>query len=498
MAKNTIFLYIRMFIVLIISLYTVRIVIKTLGVEDYGIYGAVGGIVTIMSFLSQTVTYAAQRYFSFELGRNDLARLSKVFNSILVIYFSLAVFVALVAEFFGMWFLENQMVIPLERMTAAHWILHFSLLSFIVSILSSPFNAMIIAHENMKIYAYISVIEAIIKLAIVYLLFISPIDKLVFYALLMFLSHLLVGLIYGVYCARSYKETRLKLAIDKPIMKELVGYSSWTMFGSIAGAANNQGANLMLNSFFGPIANTSYSVSNQIGSTLQMFSANLFSAIRPQMIKRYALQQNESVVALLYKSTKYMALLLLFVMLPLFVEIHFVLTLWLGEVVEYMVDFSRLTMLYYFMLQLSNPLTVVAQAANKVKIYHVVVDSFMLLSLIVAYFFLRNGFPAQSVYWSMLGIMFIAHFIRLVIVKSIVPLFLAEYFKKSIVPFLGAMLVSCLLLAFVYSMFEEGWLRLFMVLAVSTLSIGVYSYFYALNDSERGLMLSFLKKKFLK
>lgn len=480
---------------MLVSLYTVKVVIKVLGVVDYGVLSAVGGIVFIMSFLSYTITNAAQRYFSFELGKSDSSRLNRIFSSIFLLYFLLAIFVVIVAEVAGIWFLENKMIIPPERMDAAHWVLHLSLMSFLLTILYSPYNAMIIAHENMKIYAYVSIIEALLKLGIVFLLLISPFDKLVFYALLLLFSNGIIVLIYVWYCYRSYPETHLLFFLDKSILRELLGYASWTMFGALAGAANNQGVNLLLNSFYGPAVNTSYSVSNQIGNTLQIFGTNLFNAIRPPMIKKYAAKQYDEVIDLLYKSTKYISFLLLFIMLPLFVEIHFVLTIWLGEIIEYMVDFSRLMMVYIFVLQLNNPLTIVAQAANKVKLYHGFIDSFVLLTLLVSYVILRMGGIAQSVFWTMIGILFVAHFIRLKIVNSIIKFSYASYFKKSVLPFMVVFLLTCIPLFLLYQQMVEGWCRLFFVVALSSTLIVIIGYFFGLDNSEKQTIALYLKKR---
>lgn len=495
-AKNTIYLYIRMIIVMLVSLYTIRAIIDILGVQDYGVYSAVGGIVLMMSFLLSTITNAAQRYFSYELGKKNYSQLPKVFSTVFLLYLILAVIVAIVIELAGIWFLENKMILPVDRMGAAHWVLHLSLLSFIISILYSPFNAIIIAHENMKIYTHVSIIEAIIKLGVVYLLMISPIDKLVFYALLLLLSHGVVAMIYGVYCYKSYQESHLMISIDRQILRELLGYTSWSMFGALAGGANNQGVNLLLNSFCGPLVNTSYSVSYQVSNIFQMFGVNLFNAIRPPMIKKYATKEFITVIDMVYRSTKYISFLLLLLILPLFFEINFVLTIWLGNVIDYMVDFSRLMMLYVFILQLSNPLTIIAQAGNQVKMYHGVVDSFVLLTLLLSYMFLRLSFPVQSVICTMIVILFIAHFIRLKVVESFLRISYADYFKKSILPFLLTLVPTSLVLLFFHYQLEEGWIRLCVIVLISSGMIIPLGYFVGLNLKEKAIANNLLRKYF--
>ena len=362
-AKNTMYLYIRMFFVMLVSLYTVRVVIKTLGVVDYGIFTAVGGIVLMMSFLSQTITFAAQRYFSFELGQNNMQRLQGVFGMVLVIYVITAIVIAIIAEIVGVWFLENKMIIPDERLDAAHWVLHFSLLSFIFHILYTPYNAMIIAHENMKAYAYISIIEVLLKLGIVYLLVLSNIDKLTLYSFLLLCISIVIALIYIIYCYWYYHETHFVFKPNRKLFSEL----------------------------------------------------------------KYATGDYKEVLNLFYISSKYSFFLLYIIMVPLFFEIHFILQIWLGQVTSYMVDFSRLMLIYVIILSISNPISIVVQAAGNVKRYHGIVDSFTLLTLFVAYFFFLAKAPAQSVFYIMIIVFIIAHFIRLIVLKYSIEFFFRDY-----------------------------------------------------------------------
>lgn len=260
-AQNTLFLYVRMFLIIIVSLYTVRVVIRTLNVTDYGIYTAVGGIVLALSFLSQTIASASQRFFAYELGRKDYLKLKRTFSIIFIVYVIIALAILIIAETLGLWFLNNIMTIPSDRLEAANWVYQFALFSFIVKILTSPYNAIIIARENMKVYAYVSIIEAFLKLLIVYLLVVFAIDKLKLYAVLTFVITCIISAIYGFFCYRRYEESRISLYWDKALFKSVFSYSSWTLFGTMAGVANGQGSNLLLNVFFGPVLNAAYSLS---------------------------------------------------------------------------------------------------------------------------------------------------------------------------------------------------------------------------------------------
>lgn len=494
-AKNTMYLYIRMFLVMAVSLYTVRIIIKTLGLVDYGIFSAIGGIVLIMSFLSQTITFAAQRFFSYELGRNDIKRLQEVFSNVLIIYAIAAIVIALVSEIVGVWLLENIMIIPEERMEAAHWVLHFSLLSFIVTIIYTPFNAMIISYENMKVYAYISIIEVFLKLGVVYLLVLANFDKLSFYSFLLFCSSIIIAAFYIFYCYINYKVTHFVFKINRSLFSELASYSSWTMFGTIAGALNNQGSCLLLNTFFGPVANASQSVANQVSHALQLFGANLFAAIRPPMIKQFSQGLYDEVVGLFYQSTKITLFLLLFIMIPLLTEMHFLINMWLGYVGEYMVVFCRLALIYVAVLLLSNPITIIMQAANKVKLYHGIVDSFVLMTLLISYFFLITGADATAVYWTMIVILLIAHFIRLAILSKVINYSWKEYIEKSILPsFKGLVIIIPLILIEVYSI-EEGLFRfLATIIMCSFINIALFLSF-GFDKKERREIFSIVQNR---
>lgn len=494
-AKNTMYLYLRMFLVMLISLYTVRVVISTLGVVDYGIFTAVGGIVLMMSFISQTITFAAQRYFSFELGKNNKQRLQEIFSMVLMIYIIAAIIIALVAEIVGIWFLENKMIIPDDRMDAAHWVLHFSLLSFVIHILYTPFNAMIIAHENMKVYAYISIVEVLIKLGIVFLLLLTSMDKLSFYAFLLFTASIFIACIYICYCYRNFNETHFIFKPKLSMFSELVTYSSWSMFGALAGAANQQGSSLLLNVFFGPVANASQSVANQVSHALQMFGTNLFAAIRPPMTKLYAQERYDEVVNLFFKSSKFTLFLLYFIMLPLFIEMHFILKLWLGSVSEYMVVFSRLALIYVVVLQLSSPITIIAQAANCVKRYHGIVDSFVLLTLLFSYLFFIMGANATAIYWTMIVVLIIAHFLRLYILNKIIDYSWKDYFVKAILPFGIACVLTSSVVTVTSCYYTEGYFRLIMTIGVSAIVNILFFITVGVNRLEREQLISLVLRK---
>ena len=497
-ARNTLFLYFRMLLIMLVSLYTVQVVISTLGVVDYGIYSVVGGIVMIMAFLSQTISSAAQRFFSYELGKGNIEHLQKIFSSILIIFFILGLIIVVIAETVGLWMLYNKMVIPIERMNAAFWVFQFSLLTFLITIISTPYSAIIVAHEDMKIFAYVSVLEAILKLVIVYLLLLFSFDHLILYAILLFAVSCLVRGIYSLICSAKYPETKFVFIWDKDIFKSIFSYSSWTLFGTIAGTANSQGVNILLNMFFGPVANAAQSVGHQVSVALQTFSGGIFTAIRPPLIKSYADGDYEYMMSLFYKSSRYSFLLLYIILFPLAVKMNFVLSVWLGVVGEYMVEFSRLMMIYVVLVAIGTPITIIMQAANKVKLYHGVVDGFALVCLPISYIcFKIFVFPASTVFIVMIIVFAIAHCIRLSIMRRFVSLRYGDYLRQFVFPVIGVVLLS-LVLAYVYGLtigyndeLIGGFIDLIALVMISLLSVLIIG----MKAVERVKILNFLSRR---
>lgn len=493
-AKNTLFLYTRMLLIMFVSLYTIRIVVKTLGVTDYGIYTAVGGVVFALSFLSQTITSASQRFFSYELGRKDFKKLKRTFSAIFIVYLGISIVILLLAETIGLWFLNNKMTIPEDRMDAVQWVYQFSLFSFIITVLTSPYNALIIARENMKIYAYISVIEVVLKLIIVYFLLLFSMDKLKLYVLLTFSVTCIVCAIYIVFSRSKYEESKLSFSWDKELFKSVFSYSSWTMFGTVAGVANNQGVNILLNIFFGPIANAAYSVGSQVGLALQRFSGNFFTAIRPPLIKSYAENNYEYTLKLFYLSSKISFSLLLIIVLPLVLEIEYILYIWLGNVGAYMVVFTRFILIYTMLVSLSNPITTIVQAAKKVKIYHGVVDGFVLLILPLTYLFFKLGFSSSVTFIISISIFFFAHMLRVFILKKIIDISIRKYAYNFILPSLCIMTLSIIPSLFIHSFFDFGLKRFLVVVFFSITIIVILTVFMGFNKVDRGVLFDFIKK----
>lgn len=498
-AKNTIFLYIRMALSMIVSLYTVRVVLQALGIEDYGIYSAVGGIVSSLTIFTNALSTASQRFFSIEIGKGDSKGLNRVFNSMSLLYLLAGILVLIIAETAGVWFLNNKMVIPPDRMDAAFVVLQCTLVSFFVSIIVSPFQAIIIAKEDMKIYAYVGIYDVIVKLLIAYLLQLFDTDKLILYAILLLITSVSAQLFYLVFTIRKYKEIEPRLRWDSHTIKSIIGFSGWSFVGCLAFLCNAQGLNLLLNVFFGPVVNAAYNIGNSVKNAVNQLGSNFFVAVRPSLIKEYAANNLEYVRKLFMFSTKVIFCLLFMIMFPITMETDGVLSLWLGEVGEYMVAFVRLMLVWALLLNLSDPITAVVQAANKVKSYHLKVDIFTLLSLPLAYFAFKLGASPEWAFILSVFVLCIAHIIRLFILKRIISIGTIDYLRNIVLRILCAVCLSFILTSFIryFIVSERTIVLLVRIILEVMIAIGM-SYMVVLNSDERvrvnGMINGFLSK----
>ena len=340
-AKNTLFLYFRMFLTMGVGLYTSRMVLDVLGVEDYGIYGLVGGIVTMFAFLNSAMASATQRYLSFDIGKGDEVRLQQTFNASVNIHFLIGIVIVILAETVGLWFVNTQLDIPAERMVAANWVYQFSILAFFFNVIQVPYNALLVAREHMSVYAYISIIDVLFKLGIVFILIYYNADKLILYGILTFAVSFIVRMLYRAYCKRKFKESVYKFYYDKVYYKELLNYSWWNLFGNIAAIARGQGSNILLNIFFGPVANAAYSLTQTVQSMIGQFVTNFQVALNPQITKNYASGNINASMNLMFKSSKYSFFAMLILVVPFLYNIDYVMNLWLKEVPPHAISFAH-------------------------------------------------------------------------------------------------------------------------------------------------------------
>ena len=497
-AKNTILLYIRMLFMMAVSLYTSRVVLNVLGVEDYGIYNVVGGVVTMFGFLNGAMASSTQRYLTFELGRNDFKQLHKVFCTSIAIHGLISIVIVILAETIGLWFLYYKMTIPEMRMDAALWVYQFSILSFVVMIMSVPYNATIIAHEKMSAFAYISVMEVVLKLLIVYLLLIGDFDKLKLYAVLIFLVQLCIRCIYSVYCNKHFAETKYRRMWNSKLFKEMLCFAGWNMWGSCAAIAFTQGLNILLNMFFGPVVNAARGVAVQVQSAVTQFSMNFQTALNPQITKSYAVEDYVYMHSLIFRSSKFTFFLLLFLSLPIMVETETILRIWLKIVPDYAVVFLRLMICITILDAVANPLMVSAAATGKVRRYQSIVGGVLLSILPISYVVLKLGGAPYSVFIVHLCVCFIAFVIRLFIIRLMIKLPLIPYFKQVVIRSLAVTVLAVILPLLLKMVLPETLWSFFLICVVCLVSVAIIAYCCGLSFSEREFVRSKLQAVFLK
>lgn len=396
-AKNTLLLYFRMLLIMAVTLYTSRVVLATLGVEDFGIYNVIGGVVAMFAVISGSLSSAISRFITYELGKGNKERLKVIFSSSIVIQICLAISICILAEIGGVWFLNSKMNIPIARMEAANWVLQCSILTFMINLISVPYNAAIIAHERMKAFAYVSILEAILKLAIAFMLCVSSSDKLKTYAILLVIVAVIIRLIYGYYCKKHFKECEFHFIYDRSVLKEIGGFAGWNFIGSASSILRDQGGNIVINLFCGPAVNAARGIATQVQNAVYGFITNFMTALNPQITKNYAIGNRDYLMFLLYQGSRFSFYLLLLLSLPILLNTHYILSLWLTTVPEHAINFVRLVLFFSLSESVSQPLITVQNATGKIRNYQIVVGGLQMLNLPISYLLLRFGYAPESV-----------------------------------------------------------------------------------------------------
>ena len=487
-AKNTILLYFRMLFMMVVSLYTSRVILSILGVEDFGIYNVVGGIVSLFSFLNGSMSTATQRYLTFEIGTGDTEKLKKTFSLCITIHAIIALIIVILAETVGLWLLTTKMNIPTERIDAAMWVYQLSVFTCVVLMMSVPYNADIIAHEKMGTFAYISIFEVTAKLLIVYLLNYIDYDKLKIYAILMFCIQAIIRAIYGVYCKRHFVETQYKFIWDSILMKEMLGFAGWNMFGIIAGIGITQGINILLNMFFGPIVNAARSIAVQVQNAITGFSSNFQLALSPQITKSYANREMAQMHKLIFASSKYSFLLLFFLSLPLLIETNQVLQWWLKEVPAHTTNFVRIMLCISMINVMADAFMVASQATGKIRMYQILVGGTLLFILPTAYMALKLGYSPESVFFTHLLYAIFAQIIRVYLVRNLVHFSISDYIKDVIIRIVVVVFLSFIHPLFCYLSMDTSLIRFLTVGVVAVISVLTTIYFIGLEQTERNFI----------
>lgn len=494
-AKNALMLYIRMLLSMVVSLYTSRVVLNTLGVEDYGIYGVVGGVVAIFGFLNASMSGATSRFLTYEMGRGDAQRLRDTFSSALLVHIGIALVVLLLAETVGLWFLMHKLVIPEERMFAARVVYQLSIFSTLISITQVPYNAAIIAHEKMDVYAYVELLNVSLKLLIVFLLPVLGHDKLIVYGILVFAVSVLIALIYRWYCFNRYQESHFRFIFNKNIIYPMLSFSGWDLYGNMSVSWRQQGMNFLLNIFFGPALNAASSIATTIQGVIIGLSGNISMAYRPQIIKNYATRNFDRMNDLLVMSVKFTLTLFLMIAIPAFIEIETVLSFWLGMIPEYTVIFFRLIILSSIFGLVNGIIIIPIHATGNIKQISFFTGSIYLVSLLPMYLVLKMSYGPSAVYVFLIVSAILILVADLTILKMNVK-------EVRIYPIIREMIYSFIIVCVVSTlMFKMSSLidqRLLRLLIVSGLSVILYSFFFItfqMNRGQRQMLFSRLLKR---
>ena len=491
-------LYIRMILYVIVSLYTSRVVLQTLGVSDYGIYSLVGGIVVLFTFLNTSMSGATSRFLTYELGKGDKERLTQTFSSALIVHIGIALFVFLLAETIGLWLLSYKLVIPEDRIFAAHVVYQCSILSTMIQMTQVPYNASIISHEKMDVYAYIELLNVFLRLGIVYLLVIGNFDKLILYSILVLTVSMTIASIYRIYCIKQFKECRFHFIWKKDILKPLLSFSVWDLYGNMSVSLRQQGLNILVNMFFGTIYNASCGIAAKVQGIISGFSINIMQAFRPQIIKKYAVGDFDGMQTMMGNAVKCSILMLLFISLPLWIELKYVMQLWLVQVPIYTVEFCRILLANNFLAAINVVLTIAIHATGNIKRISFWVGSTYLASLPAIYMFYKYVSSDPSIsYYILFLTTFVAICIEFKIIKKQIPEMQLYIFFRQIVKTLFVGFISALPLIMIVPYMNEGIWRLCVVYLVYGIIISSFTYLFLLDKETKRYIKNKIKNEII-
>ena len=489
-------LYIRMFFLMIISFITTRIVFRSLGEQDYGLNNAVGGFVALFGVLTSSLNAAISRFLTFEMGRKDQQQLNKVFSTSIIIQIIMAIVVAALIETIGIWFMDRYMTIPYERLNAAHWVLHFAVINTFITLTFIPYRSAIISHEKMEIYAYVSILEGVLQLAIAFMLAKNLYcDNLIFYGGAMCISSFIVNIIYRIYCKIHFTECKLRSAFDKGLLKNIAKFAGWNFFGAISSVFRSQGINLLFNIFFGPAVNAARGVSNQASNVATKFSSGFMTALYPQITKSYASGDYKYMNSLIFQGTRMGFILFFIIALPIFVETEFLLSIWLGDYPAHTIAFIRIALIILFFDQiLAGPQTTSLLATGNIRKYQIVTGGILLFTFPLAYVLLKVGFSSEIVMIMVATLSFLAFIVRLGFMVKMIPFPVMEYIREVLFRIISAVLLASIIpVVFHFCFIDVTWFR-FLNCLIAVISGGLFSWVIVCTATERAMVMDRISK----
>ncbi len=490
-AKNTLYLYLRMGISMLVSLYTSRVVLEALGVVDYGIYGVAGGVVSMFTFINSSMSGATSRFINFAMGKGDKQRMTLTFNMAFYVHLIIAALLLIICETVGLWFLNNRLVIPIERLFAANCVFQLSVLSMLLGITQVPYGASMIAHENMKIYAYVEMVNVIVRLLIVYLLSVFMYDRLIFYAILLFIVTFCVRVFYRLYCMRNYKECRLMVCWDGALLKQMLSFSGWDLYGNMSVMARTQGINMLLNMFFGPAVNAASSIAVHVQGAVAGFAANVSTAVKPQIIKYYAQKNYKEMVDLMSNAVRLNFLILMFVTIPLLIELPYVLSIWLVKVPDYVVSFCSFTLLFNFFGNMSFTLVTGVHATGRIVRPSLINGTLYLMVVPFTFIAFKLGCNPSSPYLFNVLAVIIGMLSNAYTMHIYVDEFsFRRFFFRDFLPCIFVLSVCYSSCYVIRDFLKEGFIRLLFTTILSTAILGLMGYFLLIPRAVSSMMMT--------
>lgn len=497
-AINTAYLYLRMILVMLVTLYTSRVVLQALGFNDYGIYNVVASIVIFLNFLQTALRNATFRYTTFEIGRDDNKRLNQVFAMAVNTHFLMGILVVVLLELVGVWFLNSHLNIPPDRLSAANWVFQFSLITVFVSIIRTPYESLILAHERMDFYAIISIVEVFLKLGIVYLLNVFSIDKLILYAALLAIITVVLSFGYYTYCYRIFSNCRYHRYWDSNLINEFSQYSGWSILVNGACMARSQCITIFFNLYLGVVANAALGIANQVINALNMFVTNFTQAFNPQIVKSWAAHKHQYFMKILFLSSKISYYLLLIVCIPVIINIDFILDVWLGDYPEMTAAFIETIILYYLVESMQIPLINAVHATGNLKIHQTAISSIVMLFIPICYVMLKVGYSGIVVLCINALTNVVCAVTRIMIMKRLIDLDVKQYTKKVILPVIYVSVLSLLVTAFFIQINTQSWSCFFLSSIISIVTILLAGYYFGFDKQERHALMSFVSTSIFK
>lgn len=491
-AKNTVYLYVRMLFGMLVSLYTSRIILNALGVEDYGIYNVVGGFVAMFSLISSSLSSAIGRFITFELGAGNLEKLKNVVATSLLIQSVIALSVIIIAESVGIWFVNNKMVIPPDRLNAANWVFQASISGFVLALISTPYNALIIAHERMKVFASLGILQILLNLSIVLFIAYAPLefDRLIVYSLLLMGVSAMMQFIYWLYCRRQFEESSVGPKLDRQCWKEMSGFAGWNVVGCTAGILKDQGVNILINLFYGPVVNAARGIAMSVNTAVGSFAGNFMTAVNPQITKSYAAGDRQYVFSLVERGSRFGYYILMFLAMPIILETPFILTLWLKQYPDSTITFVRLVLIYSLLEVLSNTLITLQVATGRIRNYQIAVGGLLLMNFPLSWLVLKSGAAPHTVYYVAICIGIGCLMLRLWFLRKMVGLSMKYYLKRVVGSVILTNICAIVLPLIIYVVLPHGFVRLSIITVVSSISCIMSALYVGCDKGERGFIMA--------